>query len=220
MSYNLYLGRIVGTVNDTYGDRLQVKITPQMDNINDGECPLFPHFFKDQSLTGTSNELVWVVCNDDFSLGYVLGLANYNTYSEDKETFTQYSIPSTLKDNISTSLEGLKADTFDYSNLKVTYWNENAIHFVEKTTGGMVIAFNTGTFYIFRPNEFIINIKGSSSATARNAIKIDSNGVSILGDKINLQSDDVGLGNNPAGYVNITNGSTAQTSITSTSVRA
>ena len=84
----------------------------------------------------------------------------------------------------------------------------------------MVIAFNTGTFYIFRPNEFIINIKGSSSATARNAIKIDSNGVSILGDKINLQSDDVGLGNNPAGYVNITNGSTAQTSITSTSVRA
>ena len=81
MSYGLYIAKVVGAAVDG-DDRLQIRILPQMHNtfaIPDSKCPRWPFFFREEFFTGTgaSDEYVWVVCNDDFSVGYISCVDGY-----------------------------------------------------------------------------------------------------------------------------------------------
>lgn len=212
MGYSLFLAKIVGDVTNE-DSRLQVRITPNMDAIPDEMCPRYPYFFQDEALTGSYGDLVWCVCDEEFSSGYVMGLANYNTYSEESGTFKDYSIPTDLKENASQALLNLKAAELNFNNVKVSHWDQNSIHFIERKTGGSIIAFKSGTLYIMRPTEFIIRIANSS-------IKLDASGISFKGNALKLQSKDVELGDNPSGNLLVTNGVTGQNSMTSKYVRA
>lgn len=224
MSYGIYIAKVVGVSTET-DDRLQVRVLPQMDDnsIPDNKCPLWPYFFKNETFTGKNNELVWVICDEEFSSGYILGIANYNTvvendyvsgkvYSNDSKN-TNFSIPKDLKKSFSNYVLSLTGTSLDYNNVRVTYWSDSCIHLLERSTGGTIIAFSIGTVFVLRPNCCLFSIGG-------NTLMIDDKGISMKGDKINLQSANVNLGDNPTGSVAVTLSSTDTAIVASKYVKA
>ena len=224
MEYGFYLAEIVD-VAQPKDNRLGVRVLPHMKDILAKDCPLWPSFFKDSLYTGKVGELVWVLCDDEFSIGYVFGPANYTTYPDivDTNTSTVYeksseginlSIPSDLRDKISTSASEVLGRYLNFENIKVTYWDDNCVHYVERDTGGMIIAYKSGSFYIFRQNEMVIKIGPT-------LFKLDSGSFGVLSNSIKLQSDYVGLGGaDCAGRVLVTEGSTVDGAYVSSSVHA
>lgn len=219
MAYGIYFAKTIAVASEK-DSRIQVKILPQMEEISDSFCPLYPHFFRDNILTGSIGEYVWVVASDDFSVGYILGPCNYNTYScfSDGETtdsvlFENYSIPASLKEKISSTIFEIDSEKYSFQNLKVTYWSSSCLHFVERETGGTIIAYSNGNIMIMRPDKFYVKIGDSK-------IQLNSSGVSIAGTSIKLQSEDVELGYNPVGNVNVTVGENSENSKISEYVKA
>lgn len=224
MEYGFYLGEIVD-VAQPKDNRLGIRILPHMADIDEGLCPLYPSFFKDSLYTGKTGELVWVVCSEDFSIGYVFGPANYTTYpdtleSEGNSVYEKtkdkinLSIPDSLTDAVSTSASKILGRYLNFSNVKVTYWDDNCIHYIERDSGGMIIAYKSGSFYIFRQNEMIIKIGPS-------VLKLNSDSLSAVAGSIALQSDYIGLGSGESlSKVLITNGESAEGAYTSKSVHA
>lgn len=210
--YGLYLAEIVSDSSES-DSRLQVRPLPQMENIPSTLCPVYPYFFRDEALTGKTGELVWIVSNTDFTVGYVLGPANYNTYSYQTGVFEDQSIPVDLKQAINDSLVQLKSEKLSFVNLKVTFWNEDCIHFIERSNGGFIIAYRSGAIHIFKESEVLLRIGNSK-------IYMNSDTITIAADSLNLQSESVGLGRNPTGSVLITAGTGKEAPITSEYVRA
>ena len=217
MSYGIYIAQVVGAATEG-DDRLQVRVLPQMQNratLPDSQCPRWSFFFRDEFYTGTAaaDEYVWVICNDDFSVGYILGVANYTTYSSDDSLYQQKSIPSDLREAIRTSVATLRGESYKFDGIKVTFWNNDSIHLIEKATGGKIIAFRNGTLYMMRPDEFAIMI-GNTKLT------MNRSGISLTGTSIKLGSNDVCLGNEPDGGVLVTTGATGADARVSKYVRA
>lgn len=206
MSYGIYIAQVVGVANSG-DDRLQVRVLPQMQNymtLPDDQCPKWSFFFRDEFYTGTgaANDYVWVICNDDFSVGYILGAANYTTYSSESTLYKQKSIPSDLTKAIKESIATLRGEQYSFKNLKVTFWNNDSVHFIERSTGGSIIAFRNGTLYIARPDEFAI-IMGETKFTMSK-----QKGISLSGTSIKLGSNDVFIGNKADGKILVTTGVT------------
>ena len=206
MSYGIYIAQVVGVANSG-DDRLQVRVLPQMQNymtLPDDQCPKWSFFFRDEFYTGTgaANDYVWVICNDDFSVGYILGAANYTTYSSESTLYKQKSIPSDLTKAIKESIATLRGEQYSFKNLKVTFWNNDSIHFIERSTGGSIIAFRNGTLYIARPDEFAI-VMGETKFTMSK-----QKGISLSGTSIKLGSNDVFIGNKADGKILVTTGMT------------
>lgn len=206
MSYGIYIAQVVGVANSG-DDRLQVRVLPQMQNymtLPDDQCPKWSFFFRDEFYTGTgaANDYVWVICNDDFSIGYILGAANYTTYSSESTLYKQKSIPSDLTKAIKESIATLRGEQYSFKNLKVTFWNNDSIHFIERSTGGSIIAFRNGTLYIARPDEFAI-VMGETKFTMSK-----QKGISLSGTSIKLGSNDVFIGNKADGRILVTTGVT------------
>lgn len=206
MSYGIYIAQVVGVANSG-DDRLQVRVLPQMQNymtLPDDQCPKWSFFFRDEFYTGTgaANDYVWVICNDDFSVGYILGAANYTTYSSESTLYKQKSIPSDLTKAIKESIATLRGERYSFKNLKVTFWNNDSIHFIERSTGGSIIAFRNGTLYIARPDEFAI-VMGETKFTMSK-----QKGISLSGTSIKLGSNDVFIGNKADGRILVTTGMT------------
>lgn len=206
MSYGIYIAQVVGVANSG-DDRLQVRVLPQMQNymtLPDDQCPKWSFFFRDEFYTGTgaANDYVWVICNNDFSVGYILGAANYTTYSSESTLYKQKSIPSDLTKAIKESIATLRGEQYSFKNLKVTFWNNDSIHFIERSTGGSIIAFRNGTLYIARPDEFAI-VMGETKFTMSK-----QKGISLSGTSIKLGSNDVFIGNKADGKILVTTGVT------------
>lgn len=217
MSYGIHIAQVVGAANSG-DDRLQVRVLPQMQNAStlpDSQCPKWSYFFRDEFYTGTgaANDYVWVICNDDFSVGYILGIANYTTYTSEETLYKQKSIPSDLINTMKDSIATLRGEQYSFKNLKVTFWNEDSVHLIERGTGGSIIAFRNGTFYMMRPSEFVISI-GDTKLT------MNRSGISLTGASIKLGSKDVCLGNEPDGGVLVTTGMTGADARVSQYVRA
>lgn len=225
MGYGFYLAEVVN-VSQSKDNRLGVRVIPHMNGIETSKCPFWPSFFKDELYTGKEGELVWVICDDEFSMGYVFGLANYNTYPDRLSTESgssvfgesadgiALSIPVDLRNTMSKTLLSLKGLMLSLDNVKVTYWDKNCIHYIERSTGGMVIAYSSGSLYVFRQDEFIIKM-GSS------VLRMDAKSLNAVSDAINLQSESIGLGNSTSmGNVLVTNGSSAEGAYPSKVVRA
>ena len=104
---------------------------------------------------------------------------------------------------------------FNFRDLKVTYWNEDCIHVIEKSTGGVVYAYRNGSLFVFRNNEFIVKIKNGAT------LKLSETGISMSTQgSILLDSRDVGLGKSPERSVVVTSGSADKVVSTSSFVRA
>ena len=206
MSYGIHIAQVVGVANSG-DDRLQVRVLPQMQNymtLPDDQCPKWSFFFRDEFYTGTgaANDYVWVICSDDFTVGYILGVANYTTYSSESTLYKQKSIPSDLMKAVKESIATLRGEQYSFKNLKVTFWNNDSVHFIERDTGGSIVAFRNGTLYLARPDEFAI-IMGETKFTMSK-----QKGISLSGTSIKLGSNDVFVGNKTDGRILVTTGMT------------
>lgn len=222
-NYGFHVAKVIGqsTIKD---NRLQVKILPYMEGIEDSKCPCFPSFFRDELYTGKEGEYVWVICDDEYSIGYVFGLANYNTYcdvtEENGESIynksmdgVNLSIPEDLRTEVTNNSIKVLNTALSLVNTKIEYWDNDCIHYIERSKGGKVIAYRNGTMYIFRPNEMIIKL-GS------NVIKLDSDSICMSSPNLKLQGDRVGLGKNPTAKVLINEVGTGMGAIPSEYVEA
>lgn len=193
MSYGIYIASIVASPA-TDDSRSIVRVLPYMKNTEDKNCPRWSYFFKDQVYVGSAGELVWVICDDEFSNGFILGPANYTCMPSDN--FKDYSITDEFWTKISDTLISISSKSFSFNDLKVTFWNDRCIHFIEKSTGGSIIAYSSGTLYIMREAEFLIKI-------GNNTLKIDKNNISLstgsdeTSNSIAIQSSNVRLGMAP-----------------------
>lgn len=224
MAYSFYVAEILeaSTIDD---NRLRIRVIPYMEGIPKDKCPCWPSFFRDELYTGREGEFVWVMCNDDFSLGYVFGIANYNTYGDvttqggtsifqTSRDGINLSIPEDLRNTITESSCKTLGTSLSLSDAKVTFWNDKCVHYVERSTGGFVIAFSNGTLYIFRPNEIILKIGSGDSA-----FRMDANTLSAVADTVKLQGE-VNLGKNPSANVLISGSGSGVSALKSESVKA
>ena len=193
MSYGIYVARIVATAA-TDDNRSIVRVLPHMQNTKDRDCPRWSYFFKDQVYVGEVGELVWVICDDEFSNGFILGPANYACMPDDN--FKDFSVTDDFWQGINDTLVSISTKSFVFSDLRVTFWNNNSIHFIEKSTGGSIIAYDNGTLYIMRGDEFLVKI-------GENILRINSDGIGLStgssdSDRtIAIQSSNVRLGMSP-----------------------
>lgn len=196
LKYGLYMAEIVG-VSAKDNTRLQVRVLPDMNGLIKDYLPIWPSFFKHQALTGKIGDLVWCVANEEFTTGYVLGYVNSftwgGTYKEDSLT---KDFLDTL-DDIHVELRGL---VLNYRDIIVTYWDSSCIHFIERSTGGSISAFTSGTLSIVRPTEILQSVERGAS------VRINKEEVVISGQTIRLDGN-VRLGTNPKGKVLVTQGS-------------
>ena len=233
----LYIAKVVGT-SSSDDSRLQVRVLPCMEDLEETDCPKWPFFFKDELYTGKKNELVWCICDDHFNVGFILGPANYYAnYSSNYDTYTQNKGSSRAKTiTLSPPQEALldviwnnaskvgatelgsvnTSKNFNMNNMKVTYWTSTCIHFVDRTTGSFVIAYNTGTILKIHPEEFFCYVaektdnSNSFDPSKGSTLKINSSGISLKSSSIFLQADQVNLGKNPKGNILVTEGSTSE----------
>lgn len=222
--YSFYVAQVIEatTVDD---NRLRVRVLPYMEGISKEKCPCWPSFFRDELYTGKEGDYVWVICNEEFSLGYIFGLANYNTYGDvtteggtsifkTSRDGINLSIPEDLRNTIMESSCKTLGTSLNLTDAKVTFWNDNCVHYVERSTGGFVIAFSNGTLYVFRPKEIILKIGNSDSA-----FRMDADTLSAVADTVKLQGE-VNLGKNPSANVLISGSGSGVSSLKSSSVKA
>lgn len=225
----LYIAKVVGTSKDD-DSRLQVQIIPHMEGISTDLCPKWPFFFKDELYTGQSGDMVWCICDDNFTTGYILGIANFTTFvsEEFKEGYHPYNktkVPLSLshsdfedsQSNIQKIAVKLQGEVLNFSDLKALYWDDKCIHFIDRSSGSFVMAFTFGSVLIMGPSVFAVHI---GPANAGSFLKLDSEGFNIKSDSVKLQSDNIGLGTNPSGKVLVTNGVDAAAAYTSKVVEA
>ena len=228
MNYGIYLARVVGVASaseaiegsDTKADsRLLVRVLPQMEGVSDDMLPMYPPFFRDEAYSGVVDELVWVICSNDFQIGYILGPANYTTYS-DNESFNKIgnvnlSPSAGLKQKINASRVKLLGEGIDWTNTKVDFWSNGCMHFTCKNNGTKIIAYANGTLYEFA-SDGVLFIVGNS------VMKIDANGINIKSEgTIGIQSEDVALGTSgDRRHVMVSGGTSSETAGVSSSVRA
>lgn len=205
----IYLASIEG-VSGPGNTRVQVRVLPHMKLIDRDSLPIWPYFFKHQAITGKLGENVWCISNPDFSMGYVLGLANdYTITGKYEENSLSVDLFKLFEDNYFKA----NAHLYNKSDLIVSFYNKDAIHFTKRESGETIIAYSNGSYIQASADIHSFNV-GTSY------IKIEQGKISIVADKILLSSNDVCIGNNPQGNLLISPTSDSASAIISKSVRA
>lgn len=221
MGFGIYLAVITRDASSK-DDRLRVRVVPHMNGIPDTDCPYWSCFFKDQLITGKAGDLVWVIAGDDFDVGYILGYANYCT--EDSQDFITrtvgtskipLSIPQDLREAVKQTSVDLLGQELDFINIKVTFWNETAIHFIDRSNGAFYMAFKNGTLYAFTPDGMKVSVRGGESKMG-----LDSTSFGVKATNSKVQSELVGLGLNPSAGVLVTVGESGEEATASQYVKA
>ena len=164
-------------------DRIQVRIIPYMADVPDDELenlPKYPPFFKGQVIRGqcekddgpTSATLCWVAATSDFTLGYVLGTANFFGGPKDK-MLESWNYGETKK---ALQRTGTITDDFDYKNIALNMRNPNStyIEFYSISTGEKWMMTSTGDIITIQNNKIQLTAsEGVDSSSARSSIVIE-----------------------------------------------
>lgn len=210
MDYGIYIAKIEDSITLT-NTRLRVRVLPHMENIDTDMLPQWPSFFRGQIITGTKysesqTDYVWVLCNNDFTIGYVLGLANVFSFGD----YDVSSIDPSLLSSIDASHLSLDGKTLSYDDLIITHWDGNALHFISRDRGAHYIAFRNGTLHVVREDEI-------ASKIGDTVVKINKDEIQLRAKKIRLDGE-VRLGTDPKGKVLVTTGEMGNNSIASKEV--
>ena len=216
MNYAIYLAEVVGAAA-AGNARLQVRVIPNMQDIPVEKCPVWPSFFKNEIFWLTAGSKVWVICNEEFTLGYILGEANETTLEVGPNAFKENSIAGDFlkdinKDNKS-YFKSTKKDIDPVDSI-ITYWDEDCIHFVSKKDGSLTVCYSNGSIFKASKSSMYMSV-GSS------VLNIDESGIALKASRISLSSPDVQLGNSNQGYVMVSGGSSSgKNAVKSTCVQA
>lgn len=198
---NLKLAIVEGaaTKND---NRLSVRVLPDLETITEPSLlPRWPSFFRTSQITGAIGETVWVICNKELTVGYILGRANYFSWTGN---FEDESISAATWDSFGDIYLNRRGKILNYSNLEITFWNQNAVHFVERESGSAWIIQSSGIIHQVGPDDVHISVGDS-------IFEINSDEINLSAKVIRLGGE-VRLGKNPTGKVMRTPGHLARNS--------
>jgi len=203
----LYRARIVSKpdVND---DRLQVRVIPHMLRIEETELlPKWPPFYKGQVIVGRSEqeveaagdprikpEYVWVAALPDFTLGFVLGLANsFFTEEVFPDSYNYTDIIAGLK------LSGAVSQDIDYKNVMVQFWNEDYIEMVNTKTGEKYIVNSSGTMVTITRNQVYVQVGARNSTNEQDknkwsGLRVTRGEIGITTDHLRIRANRITLG--------------------------
>lgn len=203
---HIYKARIVDAMNPG-DDRLEVRIIPHMVGLPEGDpLPKYPPFFKGQVISGKSEkrdqatqaDYVWVAATTDFTVGFVIGLANVY-----ERPGTKYSNSYNYNDLIVGLQEkGALPEYVKYQDLYVQYWHENYIEMVNSRTGDKYIIQSTGNMIILEKNQIYLRVGDGKGARANppekpnrfSAIRITRDELSIVSPHIRLRGEMISVG--------------------------
>lgn len=202
----IYKARIVSPL-EPGNDRLEVRIIPHMVGLPAGDpLPKYPPFFKGQVVTGKSEvkdepanaDYVWVAATPDFTVGFVIGLANI--YERPTQN---YSNSYNYKDIVQGLMDmGLTQSYIDYKDLYVQYWHQNYIEMVNSRSGDKYIIQSTGNVIAIEKNQIYLRVGVGKGASAEppeepnrySAIRITRDELSIVSPHIRLKGKTISIG--------------------------
>ena len=208
MKYSIYLARIEGAAS-AEDSRIQVRVLPDMEDMERDVLPMWPHFFRNESITGKPGALVWVLSNEEYTTGYILGYANFFSWRDEYE---EASIPAELYEVLDNANIELQGKIMNYSDIQVTFWNENTLHFIERSTGASIIAYRSGTIYTVSPGLVDVTVGNSIFRITPEEIILSAANIRIEGE--------IKLGTNPQGKVFVSGGTGGGNSVPSRDVWA
>lgn len=167
LDLKVYRARVHDVGKET-DDRIQVRIIPDMvdyPNTDDDNLPRYPMFIRGQVLTcytelnpnpkTTQPDMVFVFATSDFTVGYVIGLANMFYTSNPSTPYQDSYGYSYIEDFIST--KGLDTTYINYDGIVVDNWYQT-------NDGGMIQMHNykSGDWYLLNSSGtcLIVHQKG------------------------------------------------------------
>jgi hypothetical protein len=148
----LYTGKVISTDDEDIKGRIQIKILPEMKDINDDDCPFLEPFFGNSSEDEIiqdfppTNTLVWCLCDENFYDKYYLWRRNIKgTYDFD-----------TVKNLLDKFSDADSSDS-DYQYLKFYLYEDQSLAFHNSNNGehGFLHKNETYTLYDKDGNLFI-----------------------------------------------------------------
>jgi hypothetical protein len=148
----LYTGKVISVDDEDKKGRIQIKILPEMKDVNDSDCPFLEYFFGNSSEDELVqdfppvNTLVWCLCDENFYDKYYLGRRNIKgTYDFD-----------TVKDLLD-SIDDITYSDTDYKSLKFYLYEDGSLFFHNKSEGyrGFLHKDSTYDLYDKDGNRFI-----------------------------------------------------------------
>lgn len=232
LSLHLYRARVV-SLGKKGDDRIKVRIMPYMadyPSTEDSYLPMYPMMFKGQVLTcftekdpnKQTNEPDWVfvAATEDFTVGYVVGLANqFYTCSSDTKYLDSYGYDY-IQSFISS--RGLDTSHINYDELVIEKWCSYDGGSPENGQGGFVEMYNyrtgekyiinsSGTCFIMQFDKIYMRV-GSPSGTKTTGtdtqkfsqIQITADEISFKSDLFNVDAKKVVLGHHGLNVVGTT----------------
>ncbi|MEI6297557.1 MAG: hypothetical protein WCO84_08050, partial [bacterium] len=154
----------------------QVRVLPDMNDIQDKDengdliLPWYPNFFSENNTAYQPGDLVWVVCDDDYHVGFILGLAQAPTGDDVKNAifmFNQAEVNAGYPQS-------------EYRHISVTRMSETSLVFNNRETGISGQIFNSRIIYIYGNDGSVFSTNGNGYTLVISALgDITINGNSI-----------------------------------------
>ncbi len=182
-------------------DRLQVRIMPQMADLPNPDrfLPKFPPFFQGQVITGKTEvnvgqlaDFVWVAALPDFTVGYVLGLANgYGRAYEVLQNSLNFT--SVLQGLIN---RGIASGDLDYKNIQVLHRSQNHLDMVDTVFGDRFTMLSNGTIFALTRNQIYMRVgTPDTGRTDFSAIRISREEINLATPTFRVKATNIVLGN-------------------------
>ncbi len=200
-----YLAIIEGTATpDDF--RLTVRPLPEMKRIMDiSALPRFPYFYGNKAYTGKVGELVWIIANDEFTMGYVMGLVSKYSW---EGNYTSQSITTENFEKIRDAYLTIKDTMIPFSDLEITYWDNTCIHAVDRRDGKLIIGYSSGSINIIGKDEVLFMVAGDT-VDKNSIIKMTKDTITIKAETLYVNGEEVFLGRYSYGPVVVTQGNDA-----------
>jgi hypothetical protein len=155
----LYRGKVT-TPATAKDNRIQVQVLPHMSEIEQRDLyPFYPPFFKNEFIQTAKDDIVWLYCTEDFTIGYILGLASRFSYDDSPIYYSKLETLINKLNDIEMNY-GLGLTSVDL--LHCTYWDDNVINFVNKKTGSIGNLHSSGALHMVSGKGSIVDIVNNS----------------------------------------------------------
>ncbi len=212
-----YLAIVEGTATED-DFRLTVRPLPQMKLIMDiGVLPRFPFFYGNKAYTGKIGELVWIVANSEFTMGYVMGLVSKYSWEDD---YSSQSVTKDTFEKIRNAYITLKDVIIPFSDLEVTYWDNTCIHAVDRRDGRLIIGFNSGSINIIGKDEVLLMVGDEEHPRKKALIHLTKDTLTLKADNVYVNGESVYLGRHAYGPLVVSQGTEANVNLAAKGVYA
>ncbi len=140
MNFEIKQGIIASPRSVNSGNLFRVKIVPDMSGIEDPDMlPAYANFLKDNDVAYQTDEPVWCLCNEDFTVGFIMGSAQ--NVAGDNITGVINLIRQAEQEANFLPLSG-------YNDLSVFRFSGASFQFVNVNTGSSGTIFNNKAIFL------------------------------------------------------------------------